>query len=147
MPGAAGTPGAAGMPGAAGTAGVEGVGSAFAVPIPSPTAVNPKAPANIALAMVCFSFIAHLLVPLTLNVIALTTPTSAKVSLSPIKSKPKFDQDMRSVVAPTGRRRISATLAWLSACNELGATECGAMIYWAPLSVGCRVLGGPAAVR
>jgi hypothetical protein len=33
------------------------------VPIPSPTAVKPKPPANIALAMNCLSFIAHLLVP------------------------------------------------------------------------------------
>jgi hypothetical protein len=70
-PGAAGVFGAAGMPGTsdapgtgggAGTGGGEG-GSAFAVPIPSPTAVKPKPPANIALAMNCLSFIAHLLVP------------------------------------------------------------------------------------
>jgi hypothetical protein len=40
--------------------------------------------------MNCFSFIAHLLVPLTLNVIASNSNLS--------KSKPKPDQGMRSAV-------------------------------------------------
>ena len=45
---------------------VEDVGSACAIPIPSPTALKPRLPDTTAMATSCLSFIAHLLVSFAL---------------------------------------------------------------------------------
>jgi hypothetical protein len=103
--GAAGTSGADDTSGASGTPRKGGIGggiggrkggSAFAVPIPNPTAAKPKPPANIVLAMNRFRFIARLLVSLDVERDCLVNPNLGK-------SKPKSPRPGWTAPSAPGR--------------------------------------------